>query len=109
MVPEFPGRNFFEGDISCAAKLAQGIERHRVERLNAAIQQRRYFSEFADQELAIFFGCKDGNNLGAKKRHEKPREPSNQNLHAVLRFWTKPNRCWPNWIINPNATRAHEK
>jgi hypothetical protein len=70
VLPEFPRRHLLEREIAGAADLQQCVARHRVERLDAAVEQRRQPREFAHVKFAVLFRRHHGQNFRAEQREE---------------------------------------
>ncbi len=109
VMPEFPGRHFFERHVPGAADLEQGVARDRVEGLDAAVEQHGQPAKFADVILPVLLGQHHGDDLGAEQGEEEPGDELEQEFHAVLRLKAKPSRWVANWTTKPSPTSTQEK
>ncbi len=72
VMPESPRWHLLQRHIAGAADLQQRIARHRVERLDAAVEQDRQSREFAHVKLAVLFRRHHGDDLRAEQRKQQP-------------------------------------
>ena len=66
VVPELPGRHYFEGNVPGAADLEEAIARDGVEGLNAAVEQHGQAAELTDVVFFFRLGEHDGDDLGSE-------------------------------------------
>jgi len=74
MVPEFQRRHFFQRHVARASYLEQRISRHRIEWLNAPVQQHRQAAKIPHVKLGLFLGRHDRDYL---RREDRGRQPGN--------------------------------